>query len=71
MKLLLLGLALLAGAVAMLAFSDLDPATLFIAGAVCTFLGVINFLSLSSGLGAGASASDGGDATSLLGDGER
>ena len=66
MKLLALGLALLAGALAMLIFSDLDPAALFIAGAVCTFLGVINLLSLLYGLGAGAKESDTRDAVDLV-----
>ncbi len=66
MKLLLLGLALLAGALAMLIFSNLNPSTLVIAGAVCTFLGVINLVSLLSGLGAGVSASDTTDAVNLV-----
>ena len=65
MKLLAAGLALLAAAFAALAF-DLDPATLFIGGIACTFLGVINFLSLSYGLGAGISASDTSDAMNLV-----
>jgi hypothetical protein len=47
-------------------FADLDPATLFIAGTACTFLGAINLLSLSYGLGAGASASDTSNAVDLV-----
>ena len=47
-------------------FADLDPATLFIAGIACTFLGAINLLSLSYGLGAGVSASDTSDAVDLV-----
>jgi hypothetical protein len=66
MKLLLLGLALLAGALAMLIFSNLNPSTLVIAGTVCTFLGAINLLSLLSGLGAGGSESDTTDAVNLV-----
>lgn len=58
MKLLLAGLALLACGLILALFTNLNPATPFIAGAVCTFLGAINLLSLAYGLGAGASASD-------------
>jgi hypothetical protein len=43
MKLLALGLLLLAGALAAL-FADLDPATPLIGGIVCTFLGVIDLI---------------------------
>ena len=65
MKLLAVGLVLLAAAFAAL-LADLDPAGLFIGGIACTFLGAINLLSLSYGLGAGASASDTGDAIDLV-----
>jgi hypothetical protein len=44
MKLLAIGLVLLAAATAMLFITYLDPATLFIGGAVCTFLGVIHLI---------------------------
>ena len=54
MKLLLAGLALIAAAVGIVLFTYLNPTTLFIAGVVCTFLGAINLLSLSYGLGAGS-----------------
>ena len=47
-------------------FVDLNPATLFIAGIACTFLGAINLLSLSYGLGAGVPASDTSDAVDLV-----
>jgi hypothetical protein len=66
MKLLAAGLALIATGLALVAFTDLDLAALFIAGAVCTFLGVINLLSLSYGLGAGAETSDTRDAVDLV-----
>ena len=63
MKLLALGLALLgAGLAALLA--DLDPATLFIGGGVCTFLGVINLIS-GPGVGTAVSAGDMSEANSL------
>jgi hypothetical protein len=65
MKLLAVGLILLAAAFAAL-FADLDPTTLFIGGIACTFLGAIHLLSLSYGLGAGASASDTSDAIDLV-----
>lgn len=65
-KLLGTGLALLAGGLALLAFTDLDPTTLFLGGGVVTFLGVINLVSVSSGLGAGANESDTSDAMDLV-----
>jgi hypothetical protein len=65
MKLLAVGLVLLAAAFAAL-FADLDPTPLFIGGIACTFLGAIHFLSLSYGLGAGVSASDASNAVDLV-----
>jgi hypothetical protein len=65
-KLLATGLALIATGLALVVFTDLNPATLFIAGAVCTFLGVVNLLSLSYGLGAGTEVSDTSDAVDLV-----
>ena len=65
MKLLALGLVLLAAAFAAL-FTDLDPTTLFIGGIACTFLGVIHFLSLAYGSGAGVSQSDTSNAIDLV-----
>jgi hypothetical protein len=65
MKLLIAGLGLIALGLALFLFTDLNPTTPFIAGAVCTFLGVINLLSLLHGLGAG-SASDTRDAVDLV-----
>lgn len=66
MKLLLAGLALLAAATGLVLFTDHNPATLLIAGVVCTFLGVINLLTLAYGLGAGSSESDTSDAIDLV-----
>ena len=64
MKLLAAGLALIATGLALVLFTYVNPTALFIVGIVCTFLGVINLLSLSYGLGAG-SASDTTDAVNL------
>ena len=65
MKLLALGLLLLAGACAMLVFfPSLDPATPFIGGAVCTFLGVIDLIA-RPGAGVAVSAGDMDEAHSL------
>jgi len=66
MKLLATGLVLIATGLALVVFTYLNPAALFIAGAVCTFLGVINLLSLLYGLGAGARESDTRDAVDLV-----
>jgi hypothetical protein len=49
LKLLIAGLLMLAGAVALLIFSDYSPAQLFIAGGACTLFGVVNLMSLMSG----------------------
>jgi hypothetical protein len=64
MKLLILGIVLLAGALAMPIFTYLDPTTLFIAGAVCTFLAIINAIPV--GPDHGSVASDTTDAKDLL-----
>ena len=61
MKLLALGVVMLLAAVAMLIFSDFNPATLFIGGGVCTFIGIINLISSPYEPGPGVSA--GGDAS--------
>lgn len=63
MKLLITGLVLLAAGIAALV-ADLDPATLFIGGGVCTFLGVINLIS-RPGTRAAVSAGDVSEAHSL------
>jgi len=63
MKLLAIGLALLLAGIAAL-FSDFNPATLFIGGAVCAFLGMINVIS-RPGLGPAVSAGDTDEAASL------
>jgi len=65
LKLLTLGLLLLAGAFALLVFSNLDPAPLFLGGAVCTFLGLVNVISPSYGPGRAVSAGDVDDARRL------
>jgi hypothetical protein len=67
MKLLLAGLALLSAGLGIVLFTDYDPATLFIAGAACTFLGLINLLTPPD-RGRGGSASDTSDARSLIRD---
>jgi hypothetical protein len=65
MKVLAVGLLLLAGAVAILFFfTSLDPTTLFIGGTVCTFLGVIDLIA-RPGAGAAISADDMSEAHSL------
>jgi len=63
MKLLAVGLVLLAAAIAALAF-DLNPATPLIGGAVCTFLGVIDLIA-RPGTGVAVSAGDVSEAESL------
>jgi hypothetical protein len=63
MKLLITGLVLLTAAMAAL-FADFNPATLFIGGAVCTFLGVIHLIA-RPGTGAAVSAGDVSEANSL------
>ena len=64
MKLLALGLLLLAAAIGLLLFTYLDPVTLFIAGTVCTFLGVINLIA-RPGTGVAVSDDDMSEANSL------
>jgi len=66
-KLLAFGLVLLVAATAMLIFSDFNPATPFIAGIACTFVGIINLVSLLGGRSP-ASASDAEDAINLTRD---
>jgi hypothetical protein len=63
MKLLIVGLVLLAAAIAAL-FADLDPATPLIGGIACTFLGVIDLIA-RPGTGAAVSAGDVSEAHSL------
>ena len=66
MKLLITGVSLILLGTGLAVFTDLNPAALFIAGVVCTFLGAISLLRLSYGLGAGVSASDATDAVDLV-----
>jgi len=64
MKLLITGLLLLAAAIAISFFTYLDPATPFIGGGVCTFLGVIDLIA-RPGAGVAVSADDMSEAHSL------
>jgi hypothetical protein len=63
MKLLITGLVLLAAGIAAL-FAEFNPATPFIGGVVCTFLGVIDLIA-RPGTGAAVSAGDVSEANSL------
>ncbi|MEJ0074812.1 MAG: hypothetical protein WDO17_05080 [Alphaproteobacteria bacterium] len=56
MKLLITGLVLLAGAAGVALVTYFNPATLFIGGGVCTFLGVIDLI---RGPRTGVAVSDG------------
>jgi hypothetical protein len=67
MKLLLAGLALLSAGLGIVLFTYYDPATLFILGGVCTFLGFINLLT-PPGRGAPVSAGETGDMVDLTRD---
>jgi len=64
-KLMAAGVLLLAGGAAILIFSDYSPATPFIGGAVCAFLGLVDFLTPSASRGPAVSAGDVSDAHSL------
>ena len=64
MKLLYAGLVLLGAAIAIILFTDLDPATPFIGGTVCTLLGVIDLIARPDSRPA-ASAGDVNEAHSL------
>jgi hypothetical protein len=68
MKLLILGVVLLVGAVATLTFSNFDPAALFIVGCGCVFLGFINLLTPSYSRGAPVSAGDTRESIDLIRD---
>lgn len=67
LKLLVVGLLLLAGGLGTVIFSDFNPATLFIGGTACTFLGFVNLITPSYSRGPAVSAGD--DVSSLVGDG--
>lgn len=58
MKLLIAGLALIGLGLALVLFTDLNPATPFIAGVACTFLGVIDGIRIGSDRGPAVSAGD-------------
>ncbi len=64
MKLMIVGVAMLVTATGMALFTNVNPATLFIGGAVCTFLGVINVISRPEA-GPAVSAGDAREAQSL------
>jgi hypothetical protein len=64
MKLFIAGLALLAAATGVALFTYLNPATLFIGGVVCTFLGVIDLIA-RPGTGVAMSAGEVSEANSL------
>jgi hypothetical protein len=65
MKILIAGLISLATGLALVLFTDLDPAMLFIGGVLCTFIGIIEGGHLTSGSGAPMSADPTGDAAAL------
>jgi hypothetical protein len=67
MKLLLAGLALLSAGLGIVLFTNYDPATLFIGGGVCAFLGFINLLTPPD-RGPPVSAGDTSDAEYLIRD---
>jgi len=64
MKLLCAGLVLLGIAITITLFTDLDPATPFIGGTVCTFIGVVDMIARPDSRPA-ASAGDVSEAKSL------
>lgn len=68
MKLLAIGTVLLAAAALTLAFSNVDPAALFILGGGCVFLGFVSLLTPSYGRGAPTSSDDARDAIDLTRD---
>jgi hypothetical protein len=64
MKLIIVGVAMLVTATGMALFTNVNPATLFIGGIVCTFLGFINVISRPEA-GPAVSAGDVSEARSL------
>ena len=65
MKLLITGLGLIGVGLALILFTDLNPAMLFIGGVVCTFLGIINGIRVRPDNGLPVSADPTGDAAAL------
>jgi len=68
MKLLIAGLGLIGLGFALVLFTDLNPATPFIAGAISTFLGVIDGIRVGPDRGRAVSAGDTSDAVDLIRD---
>ena len=58
MKLLLAGLGLIALGLGLVVYTDLNPATPFIGGVLCTFIAVVHGATPSWGPGPAASAGD-------------
>ena len=67
MRILIAGLIMLATGLGLVLFTNYDPATLFIGGGVCTFLGFINLLTPPD-RGPPVSAGDTSDAVNLIRD---
>jgi hypothetical protein len=65
MKLLIAGLGLIGLGFALVLFTDLSPATPFIAGAISTFLGVIDGIRVGPDRGRAVSVGDTRDAVDL------
>jgi hypothetical protein len=68
MKLLIAGLGLIGLGLALVLFTDLNPTTPFIAGAISTFLGVIDGIRVGTDHGPPVSASDTSNAVDLIRD---
>ena len=66
-KLLIVGVAMLVTATGMALFTSVNPATLFLGGGVCTFLGFISLLT-PPGRAPPGSAGDASDAVNLIRD---
>lgn len=64
LKLMAAGVLLLAAGLAIVIFTDFSPATLFIGGAACAFLGFVNLITPSHSRGPTVSAGD--DASSMF-----
>jgi hypothetical protein len=65
LKLLTIGLLAFAGGLALLAFTDLNPAILLVGGPACALIGLANFMSPAYEPGPAVSAGDVSDAANL------